>query len=232
MSVETEDQQMLVLFPVARGTDPWTSKFAASMIDAKRPTQMLMVLRAFSEGDLTDEQAAEVTGIKGGWKRCADLRNAGLIEPTGRTLIGHAGMPVMVSRITESGHHVLSKTRADWSQGLLRRRGVAVAGEAQEVGPPVQSEADRRYDEGWQEGYDAGIDSPSNPRAVQAYYEGTGLGRKEMARQVLTLVERMRVEMAKHRGQMLVHTDRCWLEHPRCAIEAIEKQAKRVLETE
>jgi hypothetical protein len=59
-------------------------------------------------GGLTDEQAVEISGLTGGWKRCSDLRRLGLITDTGdrRPTIG--GAKAMVCAITPAGIEALS----------------------------------------------------------------------------------------------------------------------------
>lgn len=98
--------------PVARKTDPITSKIAERLIAGKRPTQMSRLLNIYYNMDaLTDELAAEFAGIshQSATKRCADLRNAGLIEPTGELAYGQAGMPQRLCRITKAGIAVIEQ---------------------------------------------------------------------------------------------------------------------------
>lgn len=76
--------------PIARADDPATSHAAAKRIEPKRGTlasQALAMYRAYPKG-LTDAELEAYTGLKGIWKRCSDLRNAGLIRPTGEVRDG------------------------------------------------------------------------------------------------------------------------------------------------
>lgn len=100
--------------PVSRRYDPETSKIAERMIAGRRPSQMVKLLLFYEVYNLTDEQAADLAEVlhQSATKRCADLRNAGLIEPTGAIRKGSAGMPQMVCRITDDGRRVLRERRA------------------------------------------------------------------------------------------------------------------------
>lgn len=77
--------------PIARATDPATSHAGAKAIEPKRGTQASQILatfRAYAHTGLTDAEVESYTKIRGAWKRCSDLRNAGLIRPTGETRDG------------------------------------------------------------------------------------------------------------------------------------------------
>lgn len=94
--------------PVTRTTDPETSHKAERQHAPKRETQAIKILRAYAYfGPMTDEQAAERAKIVGGWKRCADLRNAGLIAPTDRTAQTSMGAEARVCAITPKGEAIL-----------------------------------------------------------------------------------------------------------------------------
>jgi len=72
--------------PIARATDAETSHDGAARIEPKRGTQasqILAMLRAYGDKGLTDAEVEQYTLIRGAWKRCSDLRNAGLIRPNG-----------------------------------------------------------------------------------------------------------------------------------------------------
>jgi hypothetical protein len=105
--------------PVARNSDPDTSHIAERMIRSKRVTHMLVLLRQYgrfasqTEG-LSDFTAANWAGVThhSATKRCADLRNAGLIERVGTTKVGGSHMPQMQCKITEEGKRVLALTKA------------------------------------------------------------------------------------------------------------------------
>lgn len=87
---------------IARDSDPITSHKGSDHIAPKRGTLralLLDVYRAYPDG-LTDEEACDRAGITGGWKRCSELRNLGLIAPNG-TRLSSAGVEVRVCAITE-----------------------------------------------------------------------------------------------------------------------------------
>jgi hypothetical protein len=69
---------------IARDADAKTSHAGADHIAPKRGTQMATLLEVYrAYGPLTDREASEKAGLPTGWKRCADLRRAGLIRPNG-----------------------------------------------------------------------------------------------------------------------------------------------------
>lgn len=77
--------------PIARTSDPATSHDGAKRIEPKRGTiaaTALAMYRAYSHTGLTDAELEAYTGIRGIWKRSSDLRNAGLIVPTGEVRDG------------------------------------------------------------------------------------------------------------------------------------------------
>lgn len=77
--------------PIARASDPDTSHEAAKRVEPRRGTiaaTALAMYRAYSHTGLTDAELEAYTGIRGIWKRCSDLRNAGLIRPTGEVRDG------------------------------------------------------------------------------------------------------------------------------------------------
>lgn len=90
---------------VARTTDPVTSHQAAGAIEDARPSQAMRLLRTYVYASQTDEEAAREAGLlhTGYWKRCADLRNLGLIEPQGATRQASSGMQQQVCTITKAG---------------------------------------------------------------------------------------------------------------------------------
>jgi hypothetical protein len=67
----------------------------------------MTILRLFEYADLTDEQAVELTGLFGGWKRCSDLRRLGFIKDTGDRRTTQAGAKAMVCAITPAGIEAL-----------------------------------------------------------------------------------------------------------------------------
>src|SRR5665213_3061127 len=88
--------------------DPETSFLAANDPGSRRARvgQRERLLKAFEGGrELTDEEAGTQSGV-GGYnerRRCTELRQLGLIAPTGSTKIGSAGKEMMVCRITSEG---------------------------------------------------------------------------------------------------------------------------------
>ncbi len=90
--------------PLFRATDPDTSRNAVP----RRGSQAMTILRLFEYSDLTDEQAVELTGLVGGWKRCSDLRRLGFIKDTGDRQITQGGCQAMVCAITPAGIEALS----------------------------------------------------------------------------------------------------------------------------
>lgn len=90
-----------------RANDYKTSKQAAADVSFRAGTQKAKLLLAFvSATPLTDEQAAIEAGLSLRscfWKRCGELRELGLIEFTGDTVVGSAGSSVGTSRITAKG---------------------------------------------------------------------------------------------------------------------------------
>lgn len=112
----------------SRTTDPATSKQAAGAVKVRAGSQRARLLAAFGKYDeghpnlsaalvgaepgLTDEQAARLAeGVSMSSeyaKRCSELREAGLIAPTGSTRPGVSGAERIVSRITFEGSRVLT----------------------------------------------------------------------------------------------------------------------------
>lgn len=94
----------------ARSTDPDTSHRATEEIKVRAGTQRAKLLQAFAltpDFGLTDEEAAltaDGVPLRSEYaKRCSELREAGLIEPTGETRKGGSGQDRMVSWITAKG---------------------------------------------------------------------------------------------------------------------------------
>jgi len=78
----------------ARGTDPGTSKAAAAAVAATAPTLMERILAILTVcGPLTHYEAARRLQLPADkvHKRFSDLKNKGLIEPTGLTRPGLSG---------------------------------------------------------------------------------------------------------------------------------------------
>jgi len=100
--------------PLFRNTDPEGSVNGANHIRYKRTSQAMRLLAVYKDHHiygLLDETAAAKANISGGWKRCADLRRLGLIEPTGDMAVTTAGVNAMVCRITSAGIEALNDAR-------------------------------------------------------------------------------------------------------------------------
>jgi hypothetical protein len=96
--------------PLFRSTDPEGSSNGARHIKPRQGSQAMTLLRVYtghSVYGLTDEEAAQLAGVHHGWKRCADLRRLGYIEPTGAQRPTMAGVNAMVCRITQAGYEAL-----------------------------------------------------------------------------------------------------------------------------
>ena len=96
----------------SRTDDPPTSKAGAKSVKIRANSQMaqllVIYLMSFDRFQLTDDQAAEASGLlaKAGccwWKRCSDLRALGLIEPTGAAISPLTGEERMTCEITKAG---------------------------------------------------------------------------------------------------------------------------------
>lgn len=98
----------------AKTTDPATSHSATNVGAIRKGTQRYLLLGAwafYGEEGLTDEEAMiladGVSPMSEYAKRSSELRDAGLIIPTGETRPGASGTERMVSRITELGQATL-----------------------------------------------------------------------------------------------------------------------------
>lgn len=93
--------------PRTRTGDYETSNEGAVKVATRAGAQKLELLKSFNEfpKGLTDEEAAIVALLRHTcyWKRAGELRAAGLIEYTGETRVGAAGVRRRVSVITERG---------------------------------------------------------------------------------------------------------------------------------
>jgi hypothetical protein len=96
----------------SRTDDPPTSKAGAKSVKIRANSQMAQLLvtylMAFDRFKLTDDQAAEASGLlsKAGccwWKRCSDLRALGLIESVGTGISPLTGEERMTCEITQAG---------------------------------------------------------------------------------------------------------------------------------
>lgn len=95
----------------SRRTDPVTSRSATTTLkaDSQRAKLLYAYLR---HGDMTDEEAGNVTGLSSlpkccYWKRCSELRQAGFIRTTGITRLSSAGEWQQICRITDDGMRAL-----------------------------------------------------------------------------------------------------------------------------
>ena len=109
--------EIQLTFPVARNTDPATSKAAGKSIAITSGSQRAIILQAYLSGDYTDDEIGVLTGYADQqlhpncnyWKRCSELRQAGYIETTGDTRLSRANKLQQVCRITDAGRLVLDK---------------------------------------------------------------------------------------------------------------------------
>ena len=95
--------------PVARTSDPETSHEAGEAVRRTSGTirRALLLAYAAHPAGLTDEEAGDIVGRDGAWKRCSDLRRDGLIVPltTGRR--ASSGAIQRVCAITSKGREAL-----------------------------------------------------------------------------------------------------------------------------
>ena len=102
--------------PLFRISDPDTSRDGAKHVQPRRGSQQYKLLAAYAEHHevgLTDEDAGDVTYLSNNrkccyWKRCSELRHAGLIIDTGVRRNSSAGAPQMVCTITPAGLKALA----------------------------------------------------------------------------------------------------------------------------
>ena len=94
--------------PLFRTTDPATSRQASPVRGGTHRAILLEQYATALELGLTDEEAgasAALAGheIRGYWKRCSDLRAAGLIQDLGLTRTVSSGSQAIVCGITQIG---------------------------------------------------------------------------------------------------------------------------------
>lgn len=89
--------------------DDWeTSREGARAVSLRAGSQKARLFGAYQgalPAGLTDEEAARVSGVPERscwWKRCNELRDLGLITPTGETRSGLAGVQRIVCRAVGS----------------------------------------------------------------------------------------------------------------------------------
>jgi len=93
----------------ARSTDPITSHMAAKA-PFRRDSQRHTLLKMYGQYvDLTDEEAGDKAEafMRCPWKRCSELREMNLIEPTGEMRESSVGALQRVCKITQYGREVL-----------------------------------------------------------------------------------------------------------------------------
>jgi hypothetical protein len=88
-------------------------------------------------------------------------------------------------------------------------------------------------DQGWQEGYDAAMAASTavaadDIRVLTAHAEGRAAGRQEEAAAVMQFVAALRDGILREKGMRVVRHDKtCWMEHPDCALKAVERSLIR-----
>lgn len=97
----------------ARTADPSTSHRAAARTFGRKTQMAQLLVQYRGNADrgglgLIDEEAADLAAIRGGWKRCSDLRNAGMIAPTGAERKSSSGSDSQVCLITDLGRRTLA----------------------------------------------------------------------------------------------------------------------------
>ena len=105
------DQLDLFGLTLARSSDPQTSRGAAMATPGRKRTHRYQLLRAYARGPATDFDAGAAAGIEyhERSRRGADLRRAGLIEPTGEVRPSPMGKPARVCKITAAGLGALGR---------------------------------------------------------------------------------------------------------------------------
>lgn len=100
--------------PRARRSDPRTSHDAAAqLVKAESHCRMILRLYAQNTDGLTDAEVEAVNIVQHAWKRCSDLRSAGLISPiesAGGEIVtrpGPSGRMQQVCAITVEGWRAL-----------------------------------------------------------------------------------------------------------------------------
>jgi DNA-binding transcriptional ArsR family regulator len=101
---DPERETVVYARPNARRTDPETSHQAARLAEPKAGTNRELALRTLRQhpDGLTDFELAELTGLQQNsvGKRRGELRDAGLVEDTGRRRPSLTGAPAIVWRAT------------------------------------------------------------------------------------------------------------------------------------
>lgn len=110
------DTHPLVMVRASDGATSHRAAQAAAPRTGSQKHRLLIAYKVAAAHGLTDEEAAEITGLAGlrsccWWKRCSELRQAGLIADSSRTRQSLAGEQRMVCVITAAGRDVLSAAR-------------------------------------------------------------------------------------------------------------------------
>ena len=101
----------------ARNSDPSTSKSGAISVAMRAGSQKELLLKEYKANQifgLIDEEAGNASGLAYKnkccyWKRCSELRQAGLIYPIGVTRASSVGEQQQVCSITEAGLKALGE---------------------------------------------------------------------------------------------------------------------------
>jgi hypothetical protein len=119
------EAQIEMMFPGARKSDPLTSHMAAAEVHIRAGSQQWKLLEAFAKHPLrglTDEEAGIETKLDQikrccYWKRCSELRQAGLIRASEtETRLSTANKEQQVSYITEAGKRQLEVLSGEWEE--------------------------------------------------------------------------------------------------------------------
>ncbi len=103
--------------PLARRTDPATSRKAADRTPIRATSQNARLLAIYAVVDnATDDEAAQAAGLltKPGccwWHRCSDLRKLCMIEPDGTRISKLTGEERMTCRITPQGRQLAQQLK-------------------------------------------------------------------------------------------------------------------------
>lgn len=107
-----------------------------------------------------------------------------------------------------------------------RRRGVTAA---QQEAAAWQAGRNSGEDVGWQIGYDTAMAEVAARPEVdvstvrsEAFSNGITQGRIREATDLMRLVAEMRMTI-RRQNRVLAHSKTCWMEHPDCALQSVEK---------
>lgn len=112
------EEQLSMFIPTFRTSDPLTSMQAGVSVTFRATSQKALLLAEYEragEAGLTDEEAGIRSGLRDKracyWRRCSDLREMSLIEPTLETRRSSAGELQGVYAITAQGRQVMEELR-------------------------------------------------------------------------------------------------------------------------